>query len=443
MSNWPDVCTIPNISPHQRAELAKALAGRVGCLTGGAGVGKSHTIANLVAALPVGSVSLSAPTGKAAVRMMELMTQHGLSAPAQTIHSLLIPSRSGYDGDGWSFEYNRWNQMPYDVYIVDEATMLDTKLACSFLQAVPDDACVLFVGDPGQLPPVGKGRPFVDMIEAGLPHGHLSEPHRFAGRIGSVCDEVRKGKVWTPSEQLDLDADFPENFRHVAKHYPPAQIEALRFVVRRVIERGFDPIADMQVLAGLNDKGALSCKALNTILQGILNPIGAGMDGCPFRIGDKVMCTRNGWRLVAAPTPDRPSMYVANGEMGRVIDFGTRGGTMLVEFPAREDAAVFGKDEWKDGVQLGFAVTVHKSQGSQWPVVTTMIDPSAGRITSRAFWYTAFSRAEKLAFTIGNKSIVNADCKRVDIDRRVTLLKNRLESARMERELEKELQCQT
>lgn len=431
--NWPAPSQLANVSDHQRSQYALATAGNVGCLTGGAGVGKTHLMAAIVELLPEGDYALAAPTGKAAVRMMESMISRGFEAHASTIHTLLAPQRPGYDGDGWSFDFNCHNPLPYEFFIIDESTMIPSGLMQNFLSAVPDGAKVLFIGDPGQLPPVGKGRPFADMMDAGLPHGHLSEPHRFAGRIGQVCDDIRNGRQWTPSEKLDLDAEFPENFRHIQRMDPASQVQALREVVRRVIDRGFDPIGDMQVLTAMNEKGPLSCKSLNTILQEILNPRGENMEGCPFRIGDKVMCAKNGWRTLSCPTSERPSMYVANGEIGRVVAFGNKGGVVAVDFPARDGIALFGKEEWREGLQLAFAVTVHKSQGSQWPVVCSMIDHTAQRITSRAFWYTAFSRAEHFAVSVGNKSVVNQDCRRVDIDRRVTLLKERIGKWQSER----------
>jgi ATP-dependent exoDNAse (exonuclease V) alpha subunit len=311
--------------------------------------------------------------------------------------------------------------------IVHNCSMIPASLMASLLSAVRPGACILFIGDPNQLPPVGAGRPFLDMIEAGLPHGHLSEVHRFAGRIAQVCKSINDGKQWQPSAQVDLEpADgFPENLRHIERAVPAMQVQAMKTVIDRVVNgRGFDPVWDMQVLCAVNDKSPVCRKNLNATLQEMLNPGGERLERNPFRVGDKVMALKNGFR-VEHWEDEKPSVlmehYVANGEIGKVENISEH--WIAVRFSGKESVIRFDRAEWTE-IDLAYAITCHKAQGAGFPVVIVMIDSTGGAsfVCSRSHHYTAISRASKLCITIGKKSVMNEHCRKVDTERRKTFL---------------------
>lgn len=427
---WPSVEGIPEsdtITVHQRRELLNATQGPAGLLTGLPGTGKSFSLARLVSLLPPDRVALAAPTGRAAIRIMESLAEYGHDLHASTIHSLLQITRNGHDGNGWGFLHNEHNPLPVDFVIIDESSMIPNSLMASLLSAIRPGACVLFIGDPNQLPPVGAGRPFLDMIEAGLPHGHLNEVHRFAGRIAQVCKAINDGKPWQPSEQVDLEPanGFPENLRHIERFNPAQQIDALKTVIDRVVnKRGFDAIWDMQVLCAVNDKSPVCRTKLNEVLQELLNPNGERLERNPFRVGDKMMVLKNGFRTEHW-FDEKPSVlmehYLANGEIGRVEHISEH--WIAAQFSGRSQLIRFDRNEWTD-VTLAYACTVHKAQGAGFPVVIVMIDGSggAGFVCSRSHHYTAISRSAKLCVTIGKKSVMADHCKRVDTERRKTFL---------------------
>lgn len=430
MIDWPDVSRIDGVSPHQRAALAAATVGNLGLFSGGPGCGKTHCIARLIRSIPGNrySVGLCAPTGKAAVRMTEFLSEQGLNASARTIHSMLQPMRGGHDGEGWSFMFNEWNKLPYDILIVDESSMIPTSLMKSLLAACEAGTKILFVGDPFQLPPVGHGKPFADMIDAGLPHGHLTEIWRFAGRIANVCQDIKHGQRWIPSAEVNLDAEKPENMKHIERASPAAQIDALKTVISRMADRGFDPVQDVQVLVAVNEKSAIGRKPLNRILQEMLNSHGQRVEKNPFRVGDKAICLKNQW-IEADWTEKRkpdglPQHYIANGEIGIVLRVGPAWAS--VKFGEGKTVRV-NKSVWSE-FDLAYAITGHKSQGSQWPVVIVMADDYGGAnfITGRSWWYTCLSRASKLCITIGRRSTIDRHCTNIDIVKRKTFLQEKI-----------------
>lgn len=390
--------------------------------------GKSHTTAALIRTVvrlhPGAVVRCVAPTGKAAQRLSELMVAAGLNLRASTIHTALQPQRNGHDGAGWGFFHDESNPLYCHLLICDESSMVDAGLMRSLISAVSPETLVLFVGDPDQLPPVGKGRPFADAIEAGMPHGHLTEIHRFAGRIARVCGQIVRGEHWTPSAKLDLEAaEFPENMRHI--EVGAAKLgEQLEDLLHRIKGRGFDLMNDVQILTATNDQR----EKLNISLQAYLNPDGDKIGECPYRLGDKAICLRNQWISRDWVGKFKPrgleQLYVANGEIGFVTRIDK--GSVAVDFgngPLRFDKAA-----WKD-TALAYAVTVWKAQGSQWPVVITLAEDSRGAdmICDRAFWYTAISRAGKVSFTLGKRSAIDRQCARAGLHQRRTFLTRKIQ----------------
>lgn len=427
-----------DLTPHQREQLAIATSARVGILTGSAGTGKSFTAAAYLKSLK-GGYLVAAPTGKAAAR---LRTE---GIPATTIHTLLVPGRNGHDSGGWGFFYNQNNPLPCSQLLVDEAPMVGTDIMRDLLAAVRPGTRVLFLGDPNQLPPVGHGRPVYDMLNSHVvPHGHLSEVHRYAGRIARVANAIKDGKPWSPSDAIDLEIKPPENLRHVEAGNAPAILKALPELIERMRARGFDAIEDVQVICGVNDRGQLSRKLLNAGLQGILNPDGERDAAVPFRVGDKIICLRNHTRKIERNEdvarenrvyhnndydPDEEKhIYIANGELGRITGLvkskdGKKATGVTARFLGR--TVKIGKDSFGD-FDLAYAVTCHKFQGAQSPVVIVIADEGASQVASRAWWYTAITRAGQLCLTIGRRTTINQQCLRVDLQDRKTFLKERL-----------------
>jgi len=437
-----------SLTPHQSAELRRALSGPIGILGGGPGTGKTFTVACLVKSLAstvgLDNICIGAPTGKAAVRVTETLSRHGIALRARTWHSIL---RGGTEG---GFEYDRKNPLPFAVLIGDESSMVDTDLMAGILRARPRGCLVLFVGDVNQLPPVGHGAPLRDMIAAGLPYGELVEIKRNSGGIVEACHAIRQSQPWACGDNLQLvDAGTPED-----------QIASMLEIIQRGQPEGTDRINDVQVLAAVNEKSPLARKSLNSILQAELNPLGAKASGNPFRTDDKIVCLKNG-RFTAvefdgsdpdADANDRGEVYVANGELARVLDVESGMTIARLENPTRvvriprggNESSQEGEAESEAAAEsgagcnwdLGYCLSVHKSQGSEWPVVITMLDdyPGARMVCSREWIYTAISRAKDRQYLIGRKATADAMVRRPAILKRKTFLRERIlmEKARLE-----------
>jgi exodeoxyribonuclease V alpha subunit len=485
---WPDAALLEGTSDHQREQYTLATTGRVGLLSGGPGTGKTRTAAAMIKAIEKQNeilhelagdgntlrdvelslqatragidrasnpslIAVCAPTGKAATRSTEFLKANGISLQATTIHRLLEVQKTGYDGEGWEFFHDETEPLPFDYVFCDEPSMVDTDLMAALLRAIRPGAHVMFTGDPFQLPPVGHGRPFDDMIKAGLPHGQLTEIWRFAGRIAHVCDAIKHGRAWSPSPRIDLDCPSPENLKHIPSHSPGETIQHTVEMVMKLVGvsaghpllRGLNPISDIQVLCPIREKSNVAVKVLNKILQEQLNPLAGRAEVSGLRVGDKVMCTLNQWvdayeddvkpLLFFSPrnrTPRtqplraRSQHYISNGDIGEVLDAEAR--QILIRFT---DRTVLFKPPY-DRLELAYAITGHKSQGSQWPVTLSLIDDggAAARVCNRSYWYTVLSRASRLCITIGRDHILRTHCRQVPLERRVTFLRSGIESWR-------------
>jgi len=401
--------------------------------TGPPGSGKTTTLSHWLKDLDLSKTWCMAPTGRAAQRMMESFGEAGVSMAAKTIHASLIPIRSGYDGNGWGFYYNSEQHMPCERLIVDEMSMADNATTAALLQAVAPGTQVILIGDPDQLPPVGKGRPFLDMIESkAVPHAKLTEIHRFAGRIAHVCGRINAGKSFESSAKLNLDKNAgefgPENLRHVERLTGNAALEALETLIGKVRDRGFDPFQDMQVIVSRNTEGPVNRKAVNERLQRLLNPNGTRIEKCPYRVGDKVMCLQNAvretWNDIGynnLPRKDGGSEYTANGESGSVQYVSPK--EIWCRFG--DSTLRFARSSWDSQVTLAYAITCHKSQGGGWPVVIYLIDDT--RLNDRSLVYTAISRSKSLCLTIGRKNTLEKQIQRVSVLERKTFLREMLQ----------------
>jgi len=423
-----------SLTDHQEHELYLATSGRVGCLTGGPGTGKSFSLASYLARRSRKETVVCTPTGKAAARCLEVLRGYSITdVPVKTIHSLLRPRDVDTGTGSWKFTHSLHNPIPYKTIIVDESSMISGSLMASLLCAIEAGSRVLFVGDINQLPPVGVGLPFRDMMAAGIPTGRLAEIHRFAGRIATVCDAINKGQPWEPSPTVDLRRkDYPENFLHLERTTAPQIIDTLKKVIALCEEKGFSPLHDIQVLCPLRKSGPLSRDSLNPMLRRLLNRNIAGKDS-KFVEGDKVICLKNGFAETLEDNgteniftwKDGGQSYQANGETGVVYAVGPS--CIAVESTA---GLIFVPTSSLIHYDHAYAMTVHKSQGSQWPVVISIIDDSHGAdmVCSRQFWYTALSRASNLSITIGKRATLDRHCRTVELLNRKTFLKEEIQS---------------
>jgi exodeoxyribonuclease V alpha subunit len=352
----------------QKQAVAQVLGAGVSLLTGGPGTGKSRTVAAVVRLLKAKGteVALAAPTGRAAKRLEEL-TDH----PAVTVHRLL-----GSQGFGGGFTRNEEWPLDADVVVVDEASMLDVELTAALVEACSDGTHLLLVGDPAQLPSIGPGHVLGDLIDSGVvPVTELTTLYRQAegGAIARLASAVRTGEL--------PPVDSPD--REVVVVPASGSGEAARRVVQLVTDSipralGIEP-RNVQVVTPVH-RGPAGTIELNRALKEKLNPGDGTVFG--FDVGDRVVATANHL--------DLEPIGFANGEVGVVTKTGE--GTLDVAF-ASGPVTVPG-DALPD-LKHGWAITVHRAQGSEWPGVVVVLPPEAGGMLSRPLVYTALTRAQQ------------------------------------------------
>jgi exodeoxyribonuclease V alpha subunit len=433
-------------SAHQAKEIDRATEAAVGCFTGGPGTGKSHTVSFLLSELVrrfgQQKIAVAAPTGIATARITTYMQERGLSIRATTIHRLLEIGRAGTDGGGWGFQRNAENQLDQRYLIVDETSMIDTNILADLLDACATGTHVLFVGDPFQLPPVGHGAPLRDLIAAGVPTGQLTETRRNSGTIVQVCSAIKVGQPFDLPAKLDLEAESPVNLRFVECR-PDETLDTIETILKNV--KRFNPVWDAQILVATNEKSEVSRKAVNDRFQKVLNPDGVRFSGLPFAVGDKVICLKNsnlktaeyhGRKSLAVELSNsdryqisREEAYLANGDIGQVIAVGKPG--VVLGFKPREIWVPKSRTKKEDDngsggamgdFDLAYGITVHKSQGSQWPLVIIVADKSGGAVADRNWWYTAISRAQRACIIVGDRAAFETQSRRETMSRRKTFL---------------------
>ena len=388
----------------QRAAIEIAVNQGMLILTGGPGTGKTTTVKGIIALMKNRgmNVSLAAPTGRAAKRMTELT-----GCEAKTIHRLLeVEYKDGATEP--SFVYNRKNKLDVDAVIVDELSMVDIKLFDSLLDAIPMHARLILVGDKDQLPPVGAGNVLKDLTESGLiPVVELEKIFRQAlqSLIVTNAHRVVKGEMPDMS-RTDADSDF-----FLLKENAPynASRKIVDLVTRRLPDRYcYDPLTDIQVLCP-SRKGDVGTENLNYLLQQRLNPADKGKaeikhNGYVLRIGDKVMQIKNNYDVPWFRANDS-GMGVFNGDIGILTRIDKANDILNVKFDDRE--AMYSLESAKE-LELAYAMTVHKSQGSEFECVVMPVLATPQKLAYRNLFYTALTRAKNLLVLIGNEAAVKA-----------------------------------
>jgi exodeoxyribonuclease V alpha subunit len=419
--DWLHRVTGCELTAEQAAAVRLALTERVGVLTGGPGCGKSFAVRAVVtlARAKQARIVLAAPTGRAAKRLSELA-----GMPAQTLHRLLELRPGGDAG----FGHDR--PLDADLVVVDEASMLDLLLANKLVKAVPSGAHLLLVGDVDQLPSVGPGEVLRDLLRSGkragmpaadvIPRVRLTRVFRQAQDSGVITNAHRINAGQPPVTQGLADFFlFPED--------DPEQVADLTvdIVTNRLPRRfGLDPRRDVQVLCPMH-RGPAGSAALNERLQQVLTPGGPGQPerrfaGRTYRVGDKVMQVRNDY-----------DKGVFNGSVGVVKELSAEDGGLRVLMDDEEEVR-YGFDEL-DELTHAYALTVHRSQGSEYPCVVVPLIPNAWLMLQRNLLYTAVSRATRMVVLVGSRRALAKAIRTAGAGHRYTALDERLrrQSARI------------
>jgi exodeoxyribonuclease V alpha subunit len=395
------VTVADELTAGQRLAVETVVANPVTVLTGGPGTGKTRTVAEVVAtAQELGAdVALCAPTGRAAKRLEELV-----GSAATTIHRLL--GARPLPGGGFVFGHDADEPLGHDLVVVDEVSMCDTALMRSLVTALVPGAHLLLVGDPDQLPSVGSGDVLADVVASRVvPVVHLDEIHRQAAgsRIVTLSREVNGGTVG-PLRGVDGDVFMAEEARREA--ITARVVEAVAARAPAYFDVAVD---DIQVVAPMY-RGPCGVDALNAALKARLNPDRGQASAFRFQVGDRVMVTRNDAEL-----------DVSNGDIGTVVDVGTS--SLGVQVNGR--TVTFDGDSASE-LTLAWAITVHKSQGGQWPVVVLVADRSHRVMLRRNLVYTAVSRAAQALIVVGQSQAVAEAARRTEDRARWTALEPRL-----------------
>lgn len=410
---------------EQRKAIVLSSQNNVIAITGGAGVGKSSTAKGICHLYKNGIIKACALSGKASVRITE-----ATGYPAATIHRTL-----GYING--MFAYNKHDQLPIDVLLVDEATMINGSLFLSLLQATPTGAKVILMGDVQQLTPIGNCQVFADILDSGiLPVARLTKPHRQALRSGIIPTSMKI----SAQEQI-FDSKFTGN--EILGELQDMELDIFNektglseFIIKKYQEQyvKYKDLLEVQVCVPMLIRGDISCYNLNTKIQELVNPKLA--DGYEIKIlverkgkekkeytirkNDKVINTKNNYNVL---DEDGMKVPVFNGNMGIVQDI-YEDGSCLIDFIGI-GRLLFSKKNCKD-LRLGYACTIHKMQGSGFKSVIVGMDSSSFIMNNSELLYTAVTRAKEYCILAGVNSSIRKAIRTKEVNNKRTFLKDML-----------------
>lgn len=407
MTRWERAAGI-RLSQGQRQAMAAVLQHGVFVLTGGPGTGKTTVIRGMLDLLEHQGLEilLGAPTGRAAKRLAEATGRRTM-----TVHRML-EAQGGQNSNGAPvFGKTEDEQLEADVIILDEVSMMDIVLMQHFLAAVPDGCHVILVGDVDQLPAVGPGAVLKDIIRSeAIPCVCLTEIFRQHEESTIVVNAhaINAGRLPVCSPHGDFQFwEMPDETATAAK--------ILEFCTRILPAQGFSPLFDVQVLSPMH-RQACGVDNLNVLLQAALNPAAPSKPefvsrSQTFRLGDKVMQMKNNY-----------TKQVFNGDIGFIVNM--EPGRLTVRFGEDLEA------EYEQGemgeLQLAYAMSVHKSQGSEYPVIVLPLIEGHYIMLQRNLLYTAVTRAKRLVILLGSRAALNTAVENDRTKRRYTLLAERL-----------------
>jgi exodeoxyribonuclease V alpha subunit len=399
-----------NLSPQQRTAVEMAARERVMILTGGPGTGKTMTTRVITALWKAmgKKIALAAPTGRAAQRMSEVT---GLEA--KTIHRLLE-----FDPATRGFKRDLDNLLPIDAIIIDEASMLDVFLAHSLLKALAPGTSLLLVGDVDQLPSVGAGNVLADLINSEkIPVVRLTQVFRQAASsaIVRVAHQINQGVY--PRLETITDSPATDCLWHNGGTEPEHGVQVISELISGLIPSlGYNPSNDVQVLCPMT-RGVIGTRNLNQVLQQKINPPSSEKPeitrgGNTLRVGDRVIQLKNDY-----------DKEVFNGDLGMVAAIDTTEQEVIIQFDGRDVTYDYAD---LNEVNLAYAVSIHKSQGSEYPVVILPLYLQHYIMLSRNLVYTGLTRAKKLAIVIGSQKAIAIAVKQNNERQRYTRLRERL-----------------
>ena len=402
----------------QRRAIVAAMSNGVMILTGGPGTGKTTVVKALLKIFSgMGmKVALAAPTGRAAKRLSESTVSE-----AKTVHRMLEMT---YEGDDFSFLRDEKNYLDENVIIVDEVSMADTMLMCALVKAIKPGAKLILIGDADQLPSVGAGNVLHDLIACG----------RFATvKLTEIFRQAEQSLIVTNAHRINT-GEMPildrgdNDFFFLARNSDAAIAATVVDLYRNRLPKayGAETVNQIQVISP-SRRGQGGTDNLNLLLQGALNPPMKGkieyeQRGRVFRVGDRVMQIRNNYEQEWS-RGEKTGMGVFNGDIGEVISIDLKNRRMEISFDDRIAPYEFSD---LDDLEHAYAITVHKSQGSEYPIVIIPMYGAPPMLLTRNLLYTAVTRAQKMVVLVGRRDIVSAMIENNRQTLRYTALASRL-----------------
>jgi exodeoxyribonuclease V alpha subunit len=391
------------LSDTQKAAVLSSTTNHISVVTGGPGTGKTTILQITVRALTEKGmkVKLAAPTGRAAKRMAETT-----GFEASTIHRLLefVP--------GQGPKKNEYDPVDAHFIVIDEVSMVDISLMYHLLSAMAPNTAILFVGDKDQLPSVGAGNVLGDMIGSGvIPVVHLNTVFRQA-KESLICVNahlINHGEL----PRVAASVADKDDFKIIEETQPEAIVNHITNYIQKDLGREYNPMTDMQCLVPMKN-GVVGVHNLNQVLRALLNPKGQSVKGDRFRVGDKVMQIRNDY-----------NKEVFNGDVGFISDYDRENDLLYVDFNNDRMPLAYAHGELDDLI-LAYACTIHKSQGSEYPVVIMPLSTQHFMLLRRNLLYTGVTRGKKLVILVGDPKAVKMAVENFKVEERQTFLAAKL-----------------